>query len=161
MCVLTVKKKSTNSDGLEMTPHVVKPPFMHDRGQKGPLYFQTSATYDALIVEKNDDIHSSRPRTTPNRHRVAMSGRKDSSARESIQDKAKILNILYDPKLDMSRTAPLPSHLAEHKIKLDLEKQKSADALAQWKDIVASTWKDARVVMKQAPSLVAAGISHP
>ena len=89
-----------------------------------------------------------------------MSGRKDSSARESIQDKAKILNILYDPKLDMSRTAPLPSHLAEHKIKLDLEKKtKSADALAQWKDIVASTWNDARVVMKQA--LVAAGISHP
>ena len=52
------KEKSTNSDGLEMTPNVVKPPFMHDRGQKGPLYFQTSATYDALIVEKNDDSHS-------------------------------------------------------------------------------------------------------
>ena len=133
---------------------------MHDRGQKGPLYFQTSATYDALIVEKNDDSHSSRPR--PPRIGTELPGyRKDSSARESIQDKAKILNILYDPKLDMSRTAPLPSHLAEHKIKLDSENNKSADALAQWKDIVASTWNDARVVMKQAPSLVAAGISHP
>ena len=51
-----------------------------------------------------------------------------------VQEKPKVLNIMYDPKLDMSRTAPLPPHLAEHKIKADLAKEKIVDDHGLWKD---------------------------
>ena len=113
---------NSKSNKLQMTPNIVKPPITHERGIPGPLYFQTSGFYDALIAQTNDNTNGTkqRPNTTPNRDKPTA-----RSMKTPVQEKPKVLNIMYDPKLDMSRTAPLPPHLAEHKIKADLAKEKN------------------------------------
>ena len=95
----------------DLTPNILPPPTRQERGSSGPLYYQTSALYDAYNMEKvqKEDPYMNKGKTVPGRPRTSpLRGRPLAStvgAKIIKQKKPNVLNLA--PPADKKREARL------------------------------------------------------